>query len=56
MALLRLDGVSVHFRLRRRGQGGGVVRAVDNVDLTINEGEVLGIVGESGCGKTTSAG
>lgn len=53
MALLRLDGVSVHFRLRGRGRGGGVVRAVDNVDLTIDEGEVLGIVGESGCGKTT---
>lgn len=53
MALLRLDGVSVHFRLRKRGREGGVVRAVDNVDLTINEGEVLGIVGESGCGKTT---
>ncbi|MDE0170833.1 MAG: ABC transporter ATP-binding protein [bacterium] len=53
MALLRLEGVSVHFRLRGRGRGGGVVRAVDEVDLTINEGEVLGIVGESGCGKTT---
>ncbi|MDE0369565.1 MAG: ABC transporter ATP-binding protein [bacterium] len=53
MALLRLEGVSVHFRLRRRGRAGGIVRAVDGVDLTINEGEVLGIVGESGCGKTT---
>ena len=53
MALLRLDGVSVHFRLRKRGGKGGVVRAVDNVHLTINEGQVLGIVGESGCGKTT---
>ena len=53
MALLRLQGVSVHFRLRKRGQGAGVIRAVDEVDLTINEGEVLGIVGESGCGKTT---
>lgn len=53
MALLRLEGVSVRFRLRSRGQGSGIVRAVDNVDLTIKEGEVLGIVGESGCGKTT---
>lgn len=52
MSLVRLDGVSVHFRLRGRGRS-GVVRAVDGVDLTIGEGEVLGVVGESGCGKTT---
>ena len=53
MALLSLESVSVHFQLRKRGPGGGIVRAVDDVNLTINEGEVLGIVGESGCGKTT---
>ncbi len=51
--LVRLEGVSVHFRLHNQGQRGGIVRAVDKVDLTIDEGEVLGIVGESGCGKTT---
>src|ERR1700675_2419093 len=33
----------------------GVVRAVDGVDLYINQGETLGIVGESGCGKAVTA-
>ena len=33
----------------------GVVRAVDDVSFTIREGETLGLVGESGCGKTTTA-
>src|SRR5262245_65654193 len=33
----------------------GVVRAVDGVSFTLREGEALGIVGESGCGKTMTA-
>src|SRR6266852_4164649 len=33
----------------------GVVRAVDGVDLYINQGETLGVVGESGCGKSVTA-
>ncbi len=53
--LLEIRGLKKHF-VPRRGLlagGGGVVRAVDDVDLQIRSGETLGLVGESGCGKTT---
>jgi oligopeptide/dipeptide ABC transporter ATP-binding protein len=45
---LRLVGIH-----RRFHAGGRVARAVDGVDLAISGGEVVGLVGESGCGKTT---
>jgi len=50
--LLELVDVAKHFPSR---DGRGTVRAVDGVSLTLERGETLGIVGESGCGKTTLA-
>ena len=41
--------------MRFQGRKGAVARAVDGVDLAVREGEVLALVGESGCGKTTLA-
>ena len=48
--LFRMSGVVKHFRTER-----GLVHAVDGVDLEIRRGEVLGLVGESGCGKSSLA-
>ena len=47
--IVSIRDLSVHFRLPKRG----LVRAVDGVSLDIAEGETLGLVGESGCGKRT---
>ena len=51
-AVLDIKDLKVSFKVRRSGRK-YQVRAVDGVSLSLAEGEVLGIVGESGCGKTT---
>jgi len=55
MSLLKVDDVRTYFPVRRRtaGRAGGLVRAVDGVSFGIPRGTTLGLVGESGCGKTT---
>ena len=55
--LLEVRGLVKHYPARRqwRGRGVGVVRAVDDVSFSIEQGRTLGLVGESGCGKTTVA-
>ena len=53
MSGLELKDVRVQYR--QAGRGERVVHAVDGVDLSVTAGETLGLVGESGCGKTTTA-
>ncbi|MGI8586484.1 MAG: ABC transporter ATP-binding protein [Chloroflexia bacterium] len=55
--ILRVEGLKLHFPItsgiilqRQVGQ----VRAVDGIDFTVKRGETLGLVGESGCGKSTT--
>jgi oligopeptide transport system ATP-binding protein len=54
--LLTVSNLQVHFPVRRGWFGEPrVIRAVDGVSFAIQPGETLGLVGESGCGKTTTA-
>ena len=50
MSLLEVKILKVHFLTRQ-----GPARAVDGVSIEINENETFGLIGESGCGKTTTA-
>ncbi len=54
--LLEVRDLVKHFPIRKGlfGRVAGAVRAVDGVTFSVREGEVLGLVGESGCGKTTT--
>lgn len=50
MELLRVNNLKTYFQI-----SSGIVKAVDDVSFILNHGESLGLVGESGCGKTTTA-
>jgi oligopeptide transport system ATP-binding protein len=56
--LLEVEDLVRHFSVRSGlvlGKTVGVVRAVDGISFTLNRGETLALVGESGCGKSTTA-
>jgi oligopeptide/dipeptide ABC transporter ATP-binding protein len=60
MPLLEVKGLTKYYdlsgdRLSRLFRGTRLLKAVDHIDFSINEGETFGLVGESGCGKSSTA-
>ncbi|MBG9549875.1 ATP-binding cassette domain-containing protein [Cytobacillus firmus] len=48
--VLSVENLSTYFKTDK-----GIAKAVENVSFSLNKGEMLGLIGESGCGKTTVA-
>ena len=48
--VLKVSGLKVYYHISQ-----GIVKAVDDIDFTVGCGEFVGLSGESGCGKTTTA-
>jgi peptide/nickel transport system ATP-binding protein len=53
--VLEVKNLSVHFPVKKNlfGKALGFLKAVDDVSFTVQQGDIIGLVGESGCGKTT---
>ena len=49
--MLEVKHISMHYRLR--GRNGGSVQALDDISLTVKDGETFALMGESGSGKST---
>ena len=53
--LLEIKGLTTRFLIKQDfGRAGGNIHAVENISFTLQPGETLGLVGESGCGKSTT--
>ena len=55
--ILKLEGLKKHFNTTTGGafnKQKAILKAVDGIDLEVRPGETIGLVGESGCGKTTA--